>query len=269
MTTNIETAVGEIKQYAHRELDLLRQKSEKQIELKSAEQAGGDALLDGDNNDSIERAVRLQVELRQIDMAIGSCRARRLAAVQQKLDGEIQEFRARSVEARQQAADITTRTRPHLDALREIEGVDYVPQVMPQSAHAASRAGALEREAQQRESRGIERHGNVQIDGVLSIDEIALAVLEVAADGPTAAEVIRWVETREHRDQFDKHRLSVRISWADGAITAGSYIRLLEPLETPAAATPEEVPPPANSQLRTPSQFFGHAARPVPQETRG
>jgi hypothetical protein len=269
MQTNIEAAMAEIKMYGHRETELLNQKSEKQKQLKTAEQAGGDALLDGDNNDSIERAVRLQVELRQIDMAIGSCRARRLAAVQAKLDAEIAEFRRRAVEARQQSAEITSRSAPLLASIKEIEGVDYVPQVMPQSAHAASRAGALEREAQQRESRGIERHGNVQIDGVLSIDEIALAVLEVAADGPTAAEVIRWVETREHRDQFDKHRISVRISWADGAITAGSYIRLLEPLETPAAATPEEVPPPANSQLRTPSQFFGHAARPVPQETRG
>ena len=90
----------------------MNQKTEKQIELKAAERLGGDALLDGAANDSIERAVRLQVELRQIDLAITRCRAKRLAAVQEKLDAEVADLRQRAAEARQQAEAITAKTTP-------------------------------------------------------------------------------------------------------------------------------------------------------------
>ncbi len=220
--TNIDTAVSEIHVYAHRELQLLNQKTEKQHALKAAERLGGDALLDGDANDSIDLAVRLQVELRQIDMAITSCRARRLAAVEHRLACEVQELRERAATARQQAEAITAKTKEHLAALREIEGVDHTPQGTPQSASAANMAGLLERQAAEMERRGIRRDRQLHVDNVRSTDDLLIAVLQDASDGPSATEVLRWHGLIDPDSVFRDRERAYRLNWLDGVIDYAS-----------------------------------------------
>ena len=140
---------------------------------------------------------------------------------------------------------------------------------MAQSANAANMAGLLERQAAEMQRRGIPRHGHIEVDSIFSMDEILDAVLHQAVDVPSAAEVIAWVESQPKAATFAGNSTTCRMSWdmTAGGILPASYVRLSP--QPRAVAPQEEAPPPANSQLRTPSQFFGVAARPAPQETRG
>ena len=263
MTTNIQSAVAEIKVYANRELQLLDQKAQKQIELEIAERRGGDALLDGDNNDSIERVVRLQVELRQIDLAIISCRARRLAAIEAKHSIEIANYRERASAAREQADAIGAKSQSPLDTLRALEGCAFMPNGTPESSRLRALANSLESMASQQEGAGIARHGNVHLTGPVEADEVVLAVLEFAADGPSAQQIRDWFAGHDQHAQFASHRLHVYLVWSAGQIDgATSRIQVLESLTPPAAAPPVPEAPADTGRLISPNQFFGYEPKP-------
>jgi vacuolar-type H+-ATPase subunit I/STV1 len=266
MQTKIETAMAEIKTYGHREVQLLIQKAAKQIELAAAEQAGGDALLDGDADDSVERAIRLHTELRQIDLAITSCRARRLAAVEARHRIDVEQLRQRATDARVESQGILAKCESHLAALRELEGVDFTAAGLAASARLTSMAQLLDAQAS-----NLERHaplnGHAHLDGTFTNDELALAVVSDSSIGPSASEVLAWIQTRDPAVRDNTAPRSVRISWSNGVIDQASYLGAL-PQPRPAAPVEEPVPS-ATSRLRTANQFFGHAAPPVLEENRG
>ncbi len=265
----VEVAVDHIRNFAEKEIALLQQQGVKREELATAESAAGDQYLESSTTIGVDAVLRIQAEIAAINRAIGSCRQKRLQAIQAKLDAEVEALRARAAGSRRQAEELTIRARPHLDALREIEGVDHVPQGMAQSASAASMSRLLDGQAAEMERSGIPRHGHIQIDSeIFSLDEIVMAVLEQAVDTPSASDVITWVEAQPKSSTFAGNPTTCRMSWdmTSGGITASSYIRTIP---QPVVAAPQEEAPPANNRLRTPNQFFGHAAPPVPQETRG
>jgi hypothetical protein len=264
MQTKIETALAEIKMYGHRETELLNQKSEKQKQLKTAEQAGGEALLDGDTtDDAIEAVRRLQMQLWQIDSALSGCRARRLAAVQQRHDAEIQELRERAAAARADAEKITVQTTPLLAQLKTLEARDHVPQGQSESARLFSMSRLLDQSAAEMERRGIAHHGHIEVDSaIFSMDEIVDAILQQPVDGPDARTVIDWVEAQPKSATFAGNSTTCRLTWdmTAGGILPASYVRLSP--QPRAVAPPEEAPVPAGSRLVSVDQFFGHAARP-------
>jgi len=264
MTTKIETALGEIKLYAHREQELLHQKSEKQIELQDAQRLGGEALLDGDTtDDAIDTVRRLQLQLWQIESALCGCRQRRLAAIAEKVTAEVAGLRQRASEARQQAEAIQAKTAPLLASLKELEGVPHAPQGVSHSANAASLAGIFDGQAGEIERRGVPRHGHIEIDSaIFSMDEIVDAVLQQSVDGPSASDVISWVDAQPKSATFAGNPTTCRLSWdmTAGGILPAAYIRTLP--QPRAVAPPEEAPVPTGGRLVSVDQFFGHAARP-------
>ncbi len=141
-----------------------------------------------------------------------------MAAVEQRLACEVQELRERAATSRQQAEAITAKTKEHLAALREIEGVDHVPQGMAQSASAANMAGLLERQAAEMQRRGIRRDRQLHVDNVRSTADLLIAVLQDASDGPSAVEVLRWCELSDPNGAFGNRERAYRLNWLDSVI---------------------------------------------------
>ena len=194
MTNATEEATAAIKQLAAREIGLLSEQIAKKEQLAVAEANAGDAYLESSTTIGVDAVLRIQSEIAAIGRAITSCRGKRLAAVQAKLDAEVADLRQRAATARQQAEAITAKTKEHLAALRDIEGVDHTPQGTPHSASAANMAGLLERQAAEMERRGIRRDRQLHVDNVRSTADLLIAALEDPSDGPSAVEILRWRE---------------------------------------------------------------------------
>jgi hypothetical protein len=227
MTNAIETATSRIRDCGQKELQLLRELRVKQAELAAAEQSAGDQYLESSTTGGVDSVLRIQAEIAAIGRAINSCRARRLQAVEQKLAAEIQELRERAGASRQQADSIHAKTAPLLASLKEIEGVNHVPQGTSHSSNAASMAGLLERQAADLEQRGIRRDRQIHVDNVRSSDDLVIAVLEDASDGPSAVEILRWCELCDPNGAFSDRERSYRLTVVDGVIDyASSYAQV-------------------------------------------
>ena len=301
METNVEVAVANIRKFAAREIDLIRDQITQREELVVVEATAGDQYLESSTTGGVDAVLRIQAEIAAIGRAITSCRARRLAAVEHRLACEVQELRERAATARQQAEAITAKTKEHLAALRDIEGVDHTPQGTPHSASAANMAGLLERQAAEMERRGIRRDRQLHVDNVRSTDDLLIAVLQDASDGPSATEVLRWHGLIDPDSVFRDRERAYRLNWLDGVIDYASsfaHVDSLRPVlpisgtfttdaadknqgrfrapismqpprkpapaappEPPAAAPPEPEAPAPGSRLVSVDEFFGYSAR--------
>jgi hypothetical protein len=252
--TTIEQSRQSIRDYAQREINLLHQQAQKNQEAIAAEEAAGRAYLEGDPDDHIALAIQLKTEASAIGMAIGACRLKRLESVRLHHDGLIADLRERSATERGQTGVIQSRVAPLLEKIKEIEGVDYTATGVSESMRHAATADYLEREAAEIERRGFDKHGHVHIDGEgISAEQIALAVAEVAADGPSATDVVAWVQTREHHERFPSSHISVRLTWADGnKISPQSYVKIMPPAPVPVAQPAE-----AGPRMLTPGAYLG------------
>lgn len=263
----IENAAQSIKDYGAREIDLIQKQAAKQSEIANAEQAAGSAYLSGAGGDHVNRVIRLQVEAKAITMAIAALREQRLKAVQHHHDCQIAALRERAATERAEAEKITGQVAPLLEQIVAIEGCSFIANGTPVSGRRASTARLIESQALELERRGAPINGHVHVDGTFTNDELALAVVSDSSIGPSASEILGWIQTRDPAVREDTVPRSARISWSNGLIDQASYLGALP--QPRAVAPQEEAPPPANRQLRTPSQFFGVAARPVQQENRG
>src|SRR5208283_458605 len=121
----------------------------------------GDALLDAQDGESaaaaVEQIVRAKSGVAAIEASIRACRARRLEAIRGKIAAEAAEWRKRADEARAEQDRITAKTKKHLDALKQLEGVEFTPVSTTKSSTLSTRAFGCEDKAVQLEAAGVPR----------------------------------------------------------------------------------------------------------------
>ncbi|HUA60623.1 MAG TPA: hypothetical protein VML19_17800 [Verrucomicrobiae bacterium] len=227
MQTKIEEAVAQIKLWADRELQLMGDRADKRQEVEALDRAGGDALLDGAAGDHVDRLVRSQVELRQIESALTACRERRLAAVEQRHAAEIQSLRSRALEAKQQADLITSKTADHFAAIKEIERCDFAPVGQSESARLGAMAYQLETAADDLERSGIRRSGQVQVSDATSIAPLLDELLAFHGDAPNGDDAVKWADLCDPGRRFGSSTRVYNLIFEDATINyRASYVQV-------------------------------------------
>ena len=188
-----EKATAEVQKYAAKELKLLGDHREAVAMASAAELSAGDALLDAveaeSANAAIEQIVRAKSSVAAIEASIRACRARRLEAIKGKIAVEAADWRRRADEARAEQDRITAKTKKHVDALKQLEGVEFIPASTPKSSTLGARAFGCEDKAVQLETASVPRNGGAQLDDVTSAISLVEMVLRHESDGPSAQEV--------------------------------------------------------------------------------
>ena len=199
MFANVEHAAAEIEKYAAKELKLVANHSEAVAMVSAAELSAGDALLDAPEGESasaaVEQIFRAKSGVAAIEASIRACRARRLEAIKGKIAAEAAEWRRRADEARAEQERITGKTKKHIDALKQLEGVEFIPAATPKSSTLGARAFGCEDKAVQLEAAGVPPNGGAQVDDVTSAAPLVEMVLRHESDGPSAQEVFAWVHS--------------------------------------------------------------------------
>ena len=222
MFANVEEATAEIQKYAAKELKLLGDHREAVAMVSAAELSAGDALLDAveaeSANAAIEQIVRAKSGVAAIEASIRACRARRLEAIKGKIAVEAAVWRKRADEARAEQARITAKTRKHFDALKQLEGVEFLPASTPKSSTLGTEVLGCEDKAAQLERSGVPRNGHAHLDDVTSVVPLVEVVLRYESDGPSAQEVLAWAAACDWGERFGNLPRSFRVNWRDGVI---------------------------------------------------
>ena len=222
MFSNVEQATAEIEKYAAKELKLVADHRGAIATVSAAELSAGDSLLDAADGESTEAAVgqivRAKSGVAAIAASIRACRARRLEAIEGKIAAEAAEWRRRADEARAEHERITGKTKKHLDTLKQLEGVEFIPASTPKSSTLGARAAGCDDKAVRLETAGVPRHGGAHLDDAPSAIPLVEMVLRHESDGPSAQEVFAWAAACDPYDRFGNHPRSFRVSWRDGVI---------------------------------------------------
>lgn len=231
MFTNAEQATAEIEKYAAKEMKLVADHSEAVAMVSTAELSAGEALLDAPDGASthaaVDQIVRAKSSVAAIEASIRACRARRLEAIRGKIAAEAGEWRRRADEARAEHERISGKTKKHLDALKQLEGVEFIPASTPKSSTLGARAFGCDDKAIQLDAAGVPRNGGAQLDDVTSAIPLVEMVLRHESDGPTAQEVLAWAAACDPHDRFGDLPRSFRVTWTDGVIDCrGSYCQV-------------------------------------------
>jgi hypothetical protein len=231
MFSNVEQATAEIENYAAKELKLVADHRGAIAKVSAAELSAGEGLLDAPDGESakaaVEQIVRERSSIAAIEASIRACRARRLGAIRGKIAAEAAEWRQRADEAGAEQERITAKAKKHLDALKQLEGVEFIPASTPKSSTVGAQAFGCDDKAVQMETAGVPRNGGAQLDDVTSAIPLVEMVLRHESDGPSAQEVLAWAAACDPHDRFGNHSRSFRVSWTDGVIDyRGSYCQV-------------------------------------------
>jgi len=222
MFSNVEQATAEIEKYAAKELKLVADHRGAIATVSAAELSAGDALLDAPDGEStyafVDQILRAESAVAAIEASMRACRARRLEAIEGKIAAEAAEWRKRADEARAELERITGKTKKHLDTLKQLEGVEFIPASTPKSSTLGARAVGCEDKAIQLETAGVPRNGGAQLDDVPSAIPLVEMVLRHESAGPSAQEVLAWAAACDPHDCFGNHPRSFRVSWREGVI---------------------------------------------------
>src|ERR1017187_5931217 len=222
MFANVEQATAEIEKYAAKEVKLVADHREAVARVSAAELSAGEALLDAQDEESaiaaVEQIDRAKSGVAAIEASIRACRARRLEAIKGKIAADAADWRRRADEARAEQNRITAKTKKHFDALKQLEGVEYIPASAPKSSTLGARAFGCGDKAVQLEAAGVPRNGGAQLDDVTSAIPLVEMVLRHESDGPSAHEVLAWATACDPDDRFGNLPRSFRVSWRDGVI---------------------------------------------------
>ena len=219
-----------------------------QAELRTAHTDAGADLLNAALSGQVGtanagRPAELQAEITQLESAIAKARADRLAAIPGVWNRKTQGLRAEAKALKSEVAIREEKTAALIDALRDHEGVTYVPGPDPQytkglplvrllafgvdaaptqTQQLQARIAALEGEAAILQARQVPQNGGV---GGSSASELFDAVLgEPLRLGPTLATITAWVEATEAkaRSEWTVERRSEHLSTDDSAWAAVS-----------------------------------------------
>lgn len=222
MSANVERAAADLDRYAAKEMKLVADLREAIERVSAAELSAGDSLLDAPEGESpdaaVEQIVRARSAVAAIEASLRACRARRRETLQRKIAAEAAIWRGRGDETRTERARLEQRSAKHLDALRQLEGVEFIPASTPKSSVLGARIVGADDKAAQLEAAGVPLHGGAQLDDVTSVIPLVDAVLRHASDGPSAQDVLAWAAACDPDARFGDHLRSFRVTWRDGVI---------------------------------------------------
>jgi len=128
--TKVEEAASAIEKLANRELALMQQRHAATVKARAAEDAAGDAFLDGETEGQpsppVDAVVKATAEIAAIDGGLRACRARRLQAVKTKRLAEAAALRKQAGELRDQAAAIKMRVAQAITLVNSLEATEVV-----------------------------------------------------------------------------------------------------------------------------------------------
>jgi len=222
MSVNAERAAADLERYAAKEMKLVADLREAIERVSAAELNAGDCWLDALEGqfpqDAVEQIFRARSAVAAIEASIRACRVRRRDALQRKIAAEAAVWRVRAEEARTERARLEQRTTKHLDALRQLEGIEFIPAATPKSSILGMRIAGAEDKAAKLESASVLLDGEAQLDGVTSVMPLVDAVLRHESDGPSAQEVLAWAAACDPDARFGDLPRSFRVIWRDGVI---------------------------------------------------
>lgn len=214
-----------------RELDLVKSKQNKIVQITEAETAAGEALLDGAAPGSIQAIVTLQAELTVIDRAIAACRSMRSAVILGGSRRESERLKATAAELQRTLDGHMARLGKLLQQVADAEGVAYA------AAEPGARSQAMSLEIERLTARATEfAERQIPMSGVLDIEDaldderIVRFALEHPSEGPAAEDILDWLRqcranaAARNKPLRDQHA-RVYITWTGGKIDATeSYI---------------------------------------------
>ena len=222
--------------WASRELTLTRRRLALQNSLTDVELAAGTALLDAESDEvsigaSLDLLERAHAEIRALDVAIRAARSRRLESIRSKRAAEAKALRRDAASKREEAQSISKKTAELLAEISGLQGVNYPLSLLsqnpatgiwdcPRGPQLENEAGNLESRAADLERAEVRRDGMLDLENVADLDQVVRAVLEFEADGPTAADVLAWLEAVLRRaPQIADHQIDCcRLVWKDRMI---------------------------------------------------
>jgi hypothetical protein len=150
---------------------------------------------------------RLWTEIESLERAATAARERRCAAILEYHQAQAAEARKKAAQLYQQAQELDKKALPHLEALRQIQGVDYVPRPLkagynvPLGAEVRSRsqalkdeAAALNLEANEWERRQVQT--SISIQGIYESDFISAVIAKPLIMAPLLDSIVEWVKTQ-------------------------------------------------------------------------
>lgn len=222
MSVNVERAAADLERYAAKEMKLLADLREAIDRVSAAELNAGDSWLDAPEGQfpeaAVEQIFRARSAVAAIEASIRACRARRRDALQRKLTAEAAVWRVRAEEVRTERARLEQRTTKHLDALRQLEGIEFIPAATPKSSTLGMRIAGAEEKAARLEAASVPLDGEAQLDEVTSVMPLVDSVLRHESDGPSAQEVLAWAAACDPEARFGDLPRSFRVIWRDGVI---------------------------------------------------
>jgi hypothetical protein len=257
MPTTEESTVA-IKKLAAQELVLIKQCADKSVELSATRAIAATAYLEGGTL-SVDGVGRRKLEFDALGDALAALRKKRSAAIGEKHASEVEALRQRVADTRRQADAILAQTKQHFDAIRTLEGCDFKAVGQSESGRLAGLALALEAKANDLERVGPPANGHLHLDGAFTNDELALAIVTDPSIGPSATEILSWIQTRATDVRDNTRPRSARISWEAGVIDQRSY---LIAIPEPVAVAPPVAPVPTGGRLLSVNAALGYAAKP-------
>ncbi len=236
---------ADVEKWAVKELSLMRQQRDAAARIAALEVNAGDALLDAEGEGEpgtapIDAVVRARAEAAAIAAAIGSCRLRRLQAIQAKRVGAAAEFRGQALALRRQLDVLEQKTAKLMQTLGELQGMPFSASPTP-TAPGIPLSQLLLNKIQAAESQSsslegeLPRAGTVDVEDATGVEALVAAALRVDAEAPTTASILEWaasVERQAKRD-FGRQPRRYRLVWRDGMIdTAESYIQVSALIKT-------------------------------------
>lgn len=217
-----------------RELELETECASKRAGLAMAKTAAGSAIVDGGGS-TVGEVVRLAAEVESFEYALVACHARRVSAIENLLRARAQERRQLAAEKRGELRTLEAKTGKFLQALSELEGVDYSSFILgqqpvedagegfhrPRSTRLRIEAENLETQATELESRGVLRHGTVDLMDATCTEDLVRALLREEKDVPSVSAVLAWASACESAAApriFGDNKRRFRVVWRDGVI---------------------------------------------------
>ena len=194
---------NEVERYASKEVELVGRRRVAVEAITAAEQAAGVALLDAGEGEAVtapvEAVMRAKAQVSAIDAAIHACRSRRLEAIRAKRQGDAAELRKQVEELRKQVDELAATTAKHIAAISKSEGMPFIALPAPAVLGQVSRSQELQNQIASFEMRAaaleadeLPRAGVVDVQDVVTTDELVLGALRHESDGPSAENIIAW-----------------------------------------------------------------------------
>jgi hypothetical protein len=230
---------NEFEKIVGREIALTNRKRGAIMQLASAKEAAGSAMVDGEGFAEVEAVAKLTGEIDTLSRAVAIIRERRPAAITAEYRKEAEVLRARQAAKQKELTSHTAKVLKLVAQLSDLEGVKLGEWLYTDSGGNA-RSEKLELEirdlnqkADALESAGVAHYGCTDLDGVTTDAEVIEAILRHKSAGPSVEAIQKWISACANSNRvpdcdFGASPRRVRVEWNDGEIDLNaSYIFVL------------------------------------------